>query len=739
MTIVASILFAAVFTYMVCLAAGRLAIRRLGVRLHDSEENFLGFVLGAALLSTTVFLLTAVGLAYRAVFFVVGIGVILLAVRYKAHRRSADRLPSLPPLWGWVFFAIYAAFAVLYLSNALAPETSPDGVQYHLGYPVRYLDQHRLVPVTTDMYASLSAAIEMLFLFAFAFGKHSAATMVHLLFLLVLPFGMLSYGKRIGMPKAGALGGLLFFLSPVVGRDATVAYVDVATACICFAVFYSLQIWKELRQTRFLVAIGVLAGFAYAAKYTAGLAVPYALIFAVICIVRKKESWLRPALVVGFCAALVIAPWMVKNIVVVHNPFAPFLNKYFRNPYFHISVEEEYLRSMRTYSGVTLREFPVEVTMKGTRLTGLLGPVFLLTPLMLLALRFSAGRQLVLPAILFLLPGLTNSGTRFLIPGLPFVSLSLAMVFLQWKGFGLWVLVANAILCWPRVVDEYAAKYAWRLEGMDWQAALRRIPEEETLRLRGGDYEISVLLDKSVPKGDPILCLSACPRAYNQSEIIQGFGSARSDLLKATIWSALFDHMVPVWRHEYVFPEVAARGIRLVQTVPVTNPDNRWSLSEVRIFSGAAELRPLRDWHFTAWPNPWDARRAFDGNPVSYWDSWERRKPGYFVEAKFGREERVQRVLVECSHQHGVDGRMRLEYLTASGAWQPVGVAAKIYDVRRPPGLARAGADSLKADGIRWLVYQKGDWGYEDFVKNLAEWRAIPIVERNGYTLYRLD
>ena len=35
---------------------------------------------------------------------------------------------------------------------------------------------------------------------------------------------------------------------------------------------------------------------------------------------------------------------------------------------------------------------------------------------------------------------------------------------------------------------------------------------------------------------------------------------------------------------------------------------------------------------------------------------------------------------------------MRLDYLTSNGTWQPVGVAAKIYDVVRPPGLARAAA-----------------------------------------------
>ena len=135
---------------------------------------------------------------------------------------------------------------------------------------------------------------------------------------------------------------------------------------------------------------------------------------------------------------------------------------------------------MRTYNDVKLEEIPVEATLKGFRTTGLLGPVFLLTPLMLLALRFPAGRQLAPAAILFLLPALANPGTRFLIPGLPFVSMSLAMVFVQWQWLGLSVLFAHAILSWPQVVDQYAAQYAWRLHGMDWHAALRRTPEEET-------------------------------------------------------------------------------------------------------------------------------------------------------------------------------------------------------------------------------------------------------------------
>jgi hypothetical protein len=564
--------------------------------------------------------------------------------------------------------------------------------------------------------------------------------MVQLAFLLALPFGMISYGRRIGKPVAGVVGGLLFFLSPAVGRTGTVAYVDVATACVCFAVFYAVQIWKERRETGLLVVVGLLAGFAYAAKYTAGVAIPYALVMVFACRLRRKETWLRPVLVAGFSAALVVAPWMIKNAIVVQNPVAPFFNKYFRNPYFHVSVEADLARAMRNYSQVKLSEVPMEAAVRGERLNGLLGPVFLLTPLMVLALFLPAGRQVVPVAILFLLPGLTNLGTRFWLPGLPFVSLALALVFTQWQWLGAAVLCAHVILSWPPVIPRYAAKYPWcREDPMDWRVALRLRPEEEVVRERLPDYEIGLKLDQYVPKGEYVFCMPGVQRSYNRANIIDHYGSGKSDTLLSDVWSALFDHMVPTWRHEYLFPEVAARGIRLVQTESATNRDHRWSLSEVKIFSGATELRPSPDWQFAGRPNPWDVKRAFDGNPISSWDSWELRTAGYYVEAKFDREERLQRVLVECSHQNGADGRMRLDYLTPSGAWRPVGVAAKIYDVERPPGLGRAAAAALKADGVRWLVYQKGFWGYDDFVKNLAEWGATPIVESNGYTLYKLQ
>ena len=117
----------------------------------------------------------------------------------------------------------------------------------------------------------------MLFLFAYPLAKSSAGAMVHLIFTLVTPLGLLSYARRAGLHAAGVAGALLFFLSPIVGRLGTTGYVDVAVACVLFAVYYLFEIWRQERNTRLLVGVGLLAGFCFAAKYTAFLAVPYVL------------------------------------------------------------------------------------------------------------------------------------------------------------------------------------------------------------------------------------------------------------------------------------------------------------------------------------------------------------------------------------------------------------------------------------------------------------------------------
>src|SRR5260221_10643701 len=170
---------------------------------------------------------------------------------------------------------------------------SPDGMTYHLGEVAKYYRAHGFVRIPTNIYGNLSQGIELLFLHAFTFGKHSAAALVHFSLFVCVTFQILAYGRRIGRPAVGVAAALFFYASPVVGIDGSIAYTDVAVAAIVFGLFYLLQIWDEDRNPNLLAPIGMLAGFSVAAKNTAFVAGSYCRRFLGLkfCRVPKSGVW----------------------------------------------------------------------------------------------------------------------------------------------------------------------------------------------------------------------------------------------------------------------------------------------------------------------------------------------------------------------------------------------------------------------------------------------------------------
>ena len=143
-----------------------------------------------------------------------------------------------------------------------------------------------------------------------------------------------------------------------------------------------------------LIPIGLLAGFCYASKYTAFLAVPYAFIFIAWKLLREHQAVIKPLLLFSACVMLMMVPWMAKNWIMLDNPFSPFFNSIFPNPYTHQSFEAGYSAQMRNYHGLESHwDIPLEVTVHGETLVGLIGPLFLLIPLALLSLRQPAWEE----------------------------------------------------------------------------------------------------------------------------------------------------------------------------------------------------------------------------------------------------------------------------------------------------------------------------------------------------------
>jgi hypothetical protein len=733
-----SVLFGALWTAATAWALGRLLLTRLRLPLYRLEEHLLAWLTGTALLSLALFALGFAHGYYDAVFLLLGLAALAAVWRTGAWRSAAEPLPDLEKPWRLLFLGGFAVFAVIYVIYAMGPEISPDGSSYHLGTVSRWYREHHMLRLPNQMYAHLSMGVDLLFLYSFAFGRHSAAALTHATFLLALPWLMVCFGRRYGAPHAAVAGALAVFASPVVGIDGASAYIDVAVAAILFGVFHLLEIWRASGNHRFLIPLGLLAGFAYAAKYTAFLAVIYAGCAVLFRLWRTRQAWLKPALLFAGCALLLILPWMARNWLWFQNPVSPMMNRFFPNPYIHLSFEQDYREHMRRYDGLeSYWDIPMDVTVHGSALAGFLGPVFLGAPLLLLALGQPLGRRLALAALVFALPYAGNIGTRFLIPAAPFVAFGMALGLgrLPWLVFAL--AAAHLAASLPPATRLYCDSYAWRIAAVPWKQALRIEKRDDWMRRRWPPWVIARMVERFVPAGGVVFTFNGIAEAYTAREVRVDYQSSQNLFLRDMAYAPLGFDMQCSQSYEFVFPAQALRKIRLVQLGGPNVPD-LWSISELRVFDGARELDRASTWRLTSQPNPYEIQRAFDGSRDTRWRSHERIRPGMYVEVDLGAPTRVSRVVDEYStDQYAV--KLRLDGQTPAGQWITLSATPLEIGVHPPLGQRRAAMEEMKRAGVTHLLVHDEDFTGADMRQQPQLWGIFELQSTGPMRLYRIQ
>ena len=432
-----------------------------------------------------------------------------------------------------------AIYGVLYLVHTLAPETRTDAMGYHLGLVQRYYREHGFISLTTNIYAQISQGAEMLYLFAYAIGRESAAKIVHFSFLVATVGAILCLARRFQADLAGIFGAVVFFTCPVVIPDATAAYNDCALAFSLFMVFYVLALsWHDPRR-EWLVLMGLLIGFSFAIKYTGVVAVSAA-IAAAVRTQRQEGRW-RTALLgfglTGVAAAAIGLPWLAKNAVFTGNPLAPFFNAWFRNPYFSIEWESAYRFAMSSYRQGPLDRWeqitaaPYDLVL-GDRYGGSVGWILLLAPIAFLAVRRPLGRAVLAASLVCALPWLANAGARFLIPSVIFGAFALGLVLESLPQriripVAASLLVAQCLTSWPAQRALWYSPNLWTVEGFPWKAALRLEPQKWHLARNVEFFLLADRLDKITEQSDPRPQLLQPARGILQGRIARVISGVR--------------------------------------------------------------------------------------------------------------------------------------------------------------------------------------------------------------------
>jgi hypothetical protein len=375
----------------------------------------------------------------------------------------------------------------------------------------------------------------------------------------------------------------------------------------------------------------------------------------------------------------------------------------------------------------------------------MIGPLFLLLPIVLLAWRRPLMWVCLGCGLLFAVGWLVNPGARFLIPVLPFLGLAMGMGLQQLPGraalaASMAVMLVHAALAWPPIMKKWHPEWTWRIEHVPWRAAMRIETQEEYLRHMVDYYTVSQIIDIETKGQGKVLSLDQLPEAYMRTEAMVCFQGAENRWLFDSLWAPTIHERWPLRILEIPLPE-PVYGFRVVQHD--TSDKEEWVLSEVRFKKGEQFLEPQQDWRMDSERWPWLAQNAFDGDFFRMYRTFDLLSDGMFVGVTFPQPLQATAVQVIYPQFLKFDG-LAYEVQKTPGVWSALQPEIKESEaVMEKAEMKRWAARELKRHGIDLLFINLEGHGHnfiaKDIAKDAADWGFREIYSEGTKRLYRVE
>ncbi|MEW6679692.1 MAG: glycosyltransferase family 39 protein [bacterium] len=413
------------------------------------------------------------------------------------------------PMALWFFIGL---FLLLYLLATLTPAISWDGATYHLTIPKLYLEKGKIFFIERNIYSNMPLLTEMIFMEALMIDGIVLAKLIHFTFGMLILFGIMGLSQRFFSKEAGAIGCFLLLICPVISFEIKIEYIDLALAFFSFLSLYSFLLWVLLKNKKLLILIGVFSGFAIGCKYT-GAIFPFILsLMIALELVRTKRTKeiLSSLTILFFFCFLLFSPWILKNIILVKDPFYPMLYSIFKGPEWQSEFSLKWKaffyslgmgRSLENYL-----KLPYNMVIYGdmyhARFDGIIEPSWLILIPSLFFLKPNPNiLYLLFYCFIFLIFwAFTTQQMRFFIPALPILSLISGYI-ISSLGKGKWLLV------YPLIVMGIFIQSSTILSILrdDLPVLVGKEPKEQYLTRTHQPYAMFQYINKNIKKDAKLL------------------------------------------------------------------------------------------------------------------------------------------------------------------------------------------------------------------------------------------
>lgn len=396
---------------------------------------------------------------------------------------DSPKKDTLQKWFGWIAIGIIVVFSVYLLFGAVSPPTDFDVREYHLQGPKEWFQQGKITYLRHNVYTSFPFLSEMLCLAGMIMtGDWWTGAIVGQIvlacFQLLTTLAVYCLGRRWFSSAVGIVAALISLTTPWTLRISIIAYAEGSLTFYLTATLMTLMIsqrivtswdspeWQHSCRRRLLFLTGLLAGAGMASKYTGlvSVIVP-ASGFLLAGVFRPQVADARSPIVnqpmkaritdiiilIAGCG-LIVAPWLVRNLVDTGNPVFPLGYSVFGGSEWSAERNEQWKKA-HSADEHSVREIPrhfLDAAVRNKWTSGLLFGLGI--PAVLLWRRRPQVRPILLLAAWNFVTwwALTHRIDRFWIPAIPLMSLLGASLFVLNESWWRWFLVTaiSVVTAW---------------------------------------------------------------------------------------------------------------------------------------------------------------------------------------------------------------------------------------------------------------------------------------------------
>ena len=240
-----------------------------------------------------------------------------------------------------ILLLVFLTAVLFNLLGALTPETFYDSLRYHLGIPVHWILNHKIITIPHEHESFFPLNIQILYTIGVILKDDVVAHLIHWSLGLLTCGAIFVFCKKYFSQRTGILAVVIFYTIPLVCAVSWKTAIELGITFFQFLAIFAVinseqpsvsEVTDKTTAIKWAVLSGIFLGAALGSKYTCfiyGACLMFTLFIFMFFLRNRPDNLDNPAdksgryslfelkkiILIGFIGSIIFSPWALRNYI----------------------------------------------------------------------------------------------------------------------------------------------------------------------------------------------------------------------------------------------------------------------------------------------------------------------------------------------------------------------------------------------------------------------------------------